>query len=276
LTQAAVSQRIQILEKSIGKSLFQRTGGRVTLTEAGQTLLEFSQRIFELHREARSKIIGQQIPISGSLTLGASSVPGEHILPALLSVFHHSHPQIQVRAAISDSMTVLKQVERGEVSFGLVGRKTDNSQLDFHCFAKDRMVLVVPAGHELAQRKTIGLTEFCRLPLILRDTGSGLRHFFDRALDHAGKSLNDLNVVLELGSNEAIKGAVMRRVGVAILSAYTVQKEVETGQMKAIRVSDLSAERELFVVQDKRRVPSLPARQFLRFLEENPFSEGEP
>ena len=112
LTQAAVSQRIQVFEKAIGKSLFLRTGGRVTLTEAGQTLLEYAQRIFELHREVRSKISGQEIPIAGALTLGASSIPGEHILPALLSTFHRTYPLIQVRAAISDSTTVVKQVER--------------------------------------------------------------------------------------------------------------------------------------------------------------------
>jgi DNA-binding transcriptional LysR family regulator len=270
LTQAAVSQRIQNLEQAVGKSLFQRAGGRVMLTEAGRTLFDYAQRILELHSEVRAKISGQQTSITGELVIGASSIPGEHILPALLSVFRKTHPLIQVRASISDSMTVVKQVERGEVNFGLVGRKTDSPHLDFRFLAKDRMVLVVPPGHELCRHKRIGLNQFCRQPMILREAGSGLRHSFETALERAGKSPNDLTIALELGSNEAIKGAVLQGVGIAILSAYAVQKELETGQLKAIKVTNLSCDRDMFVVQDKRRAVPLPARQFLTFLEANP------
>ena len=258
LTQAAVSQRIQVLEKVIGTSLFQRSSSRVMLTEAGQTLFDYAQRILELHREARAKITGQRTPMTGELTIGASSIPGEQILPGLLAVFHQTNPLIQVRAAISDSMTVVKQVERGQVSFGLVGRTTDNPHLDFRFFAKDRMVLVVPPGHEFCRRKRIGLSQFCRQPIILREAGSGLRHCFERALELAGKSLNDLTIALELGSNEAIKGAVTRGVGIAFLSSYAVQKELEAGHLKVVNVANICCDRDLFIVQDRRRPVSLP------------------
>ena len=164
----------------------------------------------------------------------------------------------------------MAQVERGEVSLGLVGRKTDNPHLEFRYLASDRMVLVVPPGHALSRRKKVSLKQLAGHPLVLREVGSGLRHCFEKSLEKAGRSLADLRVALELGSNEAIKEAVLRGVGIAILSAYAVQKEVKAGQLHALEVSDLHCDRDMFIVQDKRRVLPLPARLFLIFLETNP------
>ena len=113
-------------------------------------------------------------------------------------------------------------------------------------------------------------------PLILREVGSGLRHCFEKSLDKAGLSLADLQVALELGSNEAIKEAVLRGVGVAILSTYAVQKELKTGQLHAVEVSGLHCDRDMFIVQDKRRVLPFPARLFLIFLETHPVVAEAP
>src|SRR5262249_4957122 len=101
LTQAAVSQRVQALEKPLGVALFRRQGGRVFLTEAGQRLYPYAQRILALHREACQEVVGLSSPIAGELLLGASSIPGEHLLPALLSVFHQRQGGIQVRASVT-------------------------------------------------------------------------------------------------------------------------------------------------------------------------------
>jgi LysR family transcriptional regulator, low CO2-responsive transcriptional regulator len=272
LTQAAVSQRIQALEKAVGTALFKRQGGRVLLTESGQKLYEYAQRILQLHQEARQAVTGKEGPVAGELLLSASSIPGEHLLPALLPEFGRKHPQIHVRATVSDSMGVMAQVERGEVSLGLVGRKADNPNLDFRYLARDRMVLVVPPGHALAGKRKISVKQLPRYPLILREVGSGLRHCFEKSLDKAGLALTDLHVGLELGSNEAIKRAVLRGAGIAVLSSFAVQKELKTGQLRGLDVTDLH----MYLVQDRRRVLSLPARLFLLFLEAHPFAVEKP
>jgi len=272
LTQASVSQRVQALEKALGTALFSRQGGRVLLTEAGQRLYDFTQRILDLHREARRQITGRHSPVGGELSLAASSIPGEHLLPALLSGFGQKHPRIRVRATVSDSMDVMTQVERGKVSLGLVGRKTDNPNLEFRYLASDRMALVVPQGHALSKRNKVSLKQLARYPLILRETGSGLRHCFEKSLDKAGVSLADLRVVLELGSNEAIKEAVLQGAGVAILSTSAVAKECRAKQLHALGVSDLHCDRDMYIVQDRRRVLPLPARLFLLFLETHPIA----
>jgi DNA-binding transcriptional LysR family regulator len=272
LTQASVSQRVQALEGTLGTPLFRRQGGRVLLTEAGQRLYDYAQRILDLHRQARRDITGCEAPVGGELALAASSVPGEHLLPALLSLFGREHPHIRVRATVGDSMSVIAQVERGEVGLGLVGRKTDSPHLEFRYLASDRMVLVAPPGHALGRRKKVAVHELARHPLILREVGSGLRHCFEKSLDRAGLSLADLRVAVELGSNEAIKEAVLRGAGVAILSTYAVQKELRAGQLHALVVRDLHCDRDMFVVRDRRRVLSLPGRLFLLFLENHPIS----
>ena len=136
--------------------------------------------------------------------------------------------------------------------------------------------LVVPAGHALSRRKKVSVKHLPRYPLILREVGSGLRHCFEKSLDKAGLSLADLRIALELGSNEAIKEAVLRGVGVAILSTYAVQKELRAEQLHALRVSDLHCDRDMYIVQDRRRVLPLPARLFLLFLETHPIADSMP
>jgi DNA-binding transcriptional LysR family regulator len=276
LIQAAVSQRIQALEKTLDISLFLRRGGSVTLTDAGQKLYEYAQRILDLSREARREITGHAAPVSGDLLLAASSIPGEHFLPALLSAFGPQHPNIRVRAAVSDSTAVIGQVERGEAHLGLVGRKSDNADLDFQYLASDRMVFVVPPGHPLSRKKTVTASQLTAHPLVLREAGSGLRHCLEKALEKIERSLADFRVALEIGSNEAIKEAVLRGVGVAVLSIYAVRKEVEAGQLIALEGSDLKCDRDMFVVRDKRRILPPPARMFLSFLRGTPVPDPTP
>jgi len=273
LTQAAVSQRVQALERALGRPLFTRQGGRLLLTAAGRKLYDHAQRILEQHRQARSDICGAPMPVSGELFIAASSIPGEHLLPALLSAFAKKYPHIGVHASVSDSLGVMALVERGEVSFGLVGRKSANPNLVFRHFATDRMVLVVPPGHELSKRKRLSVTQLVRYPLILREPGSGLRNCFEKSLERAGVSISDLTVSLEVGSNHAIKEAVLEGAGVAVLSTYAVMKETKARQLRTLVITNLQCDRELFTVFDQRRVLPLSARMFLNFLESHPVPE---
>jgi DNA-binding transcriptional LysR family regulator len=270
LTQAAVSQRIGALEQLLDVSLFDRRGGRVLLTEAGQRLYSYARQILALHRQAEEAVTGQKAPVAGDLSLAASSIPGEHLLPALLSAFRQRFPRIKVRASVSDSMAVMNQVEQGRVHLGLVGRKSDNPNLEFRVIANDRMLLVVPGNHTWGKRKQVSLKQLCSQPIILREEGSGLRFCFEKALGRLGLSVRDLQVALELGSNEAIKEAVLRGIGIAVLSVYAVQKELKAGELHGLKVADLHCDREILAVWDRRRVLSAPATTFLFFLESNP------
>jgi DNA-binding transcriptional LysR family regulator len=247
--------------------LFYRHGGKAILTEAGQTLYPEAQRILALHREARQKVTGKKLPLAGELTLAASSVPVEYLLPGLLSEFRKKHPYIQVRATVTDSREVVDQVEHGQASLGLIGRRSDKPHLESRCFGCDTLALIVPAKHPLAKSKRVELEELAHQPLIVREAGSGSRWCLEQALANAGKSLGDLQVGLELGSNEGIKAAVGRGLGVAVLSTLAVKKELQNGSLQALEVKSLKLQRDLFVIWDKRRALSIPARLFIDLLE---------
>src|SRR5262249_44467743 len=180
------------------------------------------------------------------------------------------YPLVHVRATVSDSTAVIGQMERGEAQVGLVGRKPDNPDLDIQYLASDRMVFVVPPGHPLSGEKVVTASQLMAYPLVLREVGSGLRHCLEKALEKIERSLADFRVALEIGSNEAIKEAVARGVGVAVLSIFAVRKEVEAGQLIPLEGSDLKCDRDMFVVRDKRRVLPPPARLFLSFLRTTP------
>ncbi len=224
ITQAAVSQRIAILEKEVRISLFNRRAGKITLTEAGERLYHFARQILDLHEHARTSLSGAYPAVSGDLSIAASSVPGEYFLPSLLSAFHAEYPDVHVRATVSDSGLVLKDIEKGRATLGLVGQKTDNPILDYRTIASDSLVLIVSPGHPSLRRKTISPDALKTERLIVREPGSGSRCALEQGLTRAGMSLADLNVALELGSNAAIKDAVQRGLGVAFLSQLAVRK----------------------------------------------------
>jgi DNA-binding transcriptional LysR family regulator len=277
LTQPAVSQRVQALEQDLGVALFHRHGGHVLPTAAGQRLYAYAQRILDLHREARQEVTGQPLPVSGHLSLAASSVPGEHLLPGLLDAFRQRHPHVHLSVTVADTRAVLLQVEHGQAHLGLVGGRGDSPHLEYRTFACDTLALVVPAQHPWGRRKQVSLDQLWDQPLILREAGSGSRWCLEQALARVGRSANDLRVALELGSNEAIKEAVQRGMGLAVLSTHAVERETQPGgPLHALQITGLPLKRQMFVVWDRRRVLPIPARLFLDRLEPCPHARPSP
>jgi DNA-binding transcriptional LysR family regulator len=221
-----------------------------------------------LHQEARSALAGASSEITGELILAASSVPGEHLLPRLLAEFRACFPGIRVKATVQDSQAVLELLEQGRAHLGLVGRKSDIPHLNFRSIGCDELVLVVAPGTKWTRGRSLNLAQLERIPLILREIGSGSRWCLEQALAREGLRLADLAVVLELGSNEAIKEAVTQGLGGAVLSSRVVKKEIKARRLKALAVTGLCLERKIYLAWDQRRVLPSAAQHFLRFLEE--------
>jgi DNA-binding transcriptional LysR family regulator len=266
LTQAAVSQRIQQLETTLKTPLFRRAGGGVSLTDAGRRLHGYARQILDLTARARADITDTPGRVTGDLCLAASSVPGQHLLPHTLAAFRTRHPGVRVRVSVTDTEAVLGDVEHGRAHLGLVGGLGGGPHLEFRRFARDELVLVVPAGHPWAKRKRVSPAELAAQPLIQRERGSGSRRCLERALERLGVAPGALNVVLELGSTEAIAAAVREGLGVAVLSRRAVRPDVRAGRLHALRVTGLSLARDLFVVRDRRRVLAAAAQSFLNLL----------
>jgi DNA-binding transcriptional LysR family regulator len=270
ITQAAVSQRIALLEKELRVWLFDRRAGRNSLTEAGQRLFAYARRILDLHEQAKSDLGGFHPPVSGDLSIAASSVPGECFLPTLLCAFHKEHPHVHVRATVSDSGSVMKDIEKGRASVGLVGQKAEKSNLESRPIGRDSLVLIVASGHPWAARKSITLKALTSEPLILRELGSGSRCALEMSLERADAPFAELNVTLELGSNAAIKDAVKQGLGVAFVSRMAVRRELDANELRAVAVRGLCVTRYFYLVHHRRRPLSPAASVFLHFLESHP------
>src|SRR5262249_52203760 len=270
LTQAAVSQRIAALEKELRVALFDRGTGRISLTEAGRRLYQYARRILDLHGQAREDVAGFHPIISGDLPIAASSVPGECFLPALLAAFHAKHPQVHVRATVSDSGSVLTEVEKGKASLGLVGQKAERGSLESRPIGSDSLVLIIPPGHPWTTRRAISLAALAGEPLIIPEPGSGSRRGLEKSLERAGTSLDGLSVSFELGSNAGIKDAMKRGLGVAFLSRFCVQRELAARELRAVPVRGLDLTRQFYLVSHRRRPLSPVASVFLHFLESHP------
>jgi DNA-binding transcriptional LysR family regulator len=267
ITQAAVSQRIAVLEAELRIALFDRRAGRISLTEAGRRLYEYARKILDLHLDARKNLGGFEAPVSGHLPIAASSVPGECFLPALLSAFHEKYPGVHVRATVGDSSSVMSDIEKGRASLGLVGQEAEKPSLGFRPIGSDTLVLVVAPGHRWAGRKRIPIKALAGESLIIREPGSGSRCALEKSLERAGTSLGGLKITLELGSNAAIKDTVKRGLGVAFLSLLAVQREIDADELRAVKVSGLSLDRQFYLVYHRRRPLSPAACVFLHFLE---------
>jgi DNA-binding transcriptional LysR family regulator len=274
ITQAAVSQRIAVLEAELRVSLFDRRAGRISLTAAGQRLYQLARQILDLHEEARRDLGGLHPSVTGDLPIAASSVPGECFLPALLSAFRAEHPDVHVRATISDSGAVIKDVGQGRATLGLIGQKAERPALETRPIGRDTLVLVVPSGHRWATRRTVSQGALAREPLIVRELGSGSRRTLESGLERAGRSLGELNVSLELGSNSAIKDAVRRGLGVAFLSRFCVQRELGAKELRSVAVRGLCLTRHFYLVYRRDRPLSPAASVFLHFVESHPIGQG--
>jgi DNA-binding transcriptional LysR family regulator len=262
ITQAAVSQRVQQLETVLRTPLFRRGAGAATLTDAGRRLHAYARRILDLTAEARAAVTGVADKVAGDLVLAASSVPGEHLLPPVLTAFREHYPLVRVRVSVSDTDLVLRDVEQGRAHLGLVGGQGGASHLDFRRFAGDELVLVVPAGHAWGRRPRVAVADLLSQPLVQRESGSASR----RCLERVGVPQARLTVALELGSTEAVKRAVLEGAGVAVLSRRAVEPEVTAGHLKTIPVKGLTLGRDMYVVQDRRKVLPVPARLFLNLI----------
>jgi DNA-binding transcriptional LysR family regulator len=269
LTQPTVSEHIRTLEDELGVRLLDRLGRGTGTTRAGQLLLSYATRILALSREARQALEGFQGRMRGELVVGASTIPGEYILPVLLGRFREKFPEVSTTLVIGDSQAVVDWVVEGRVEVGVVGARLPRRGLEFRELMPDEEVVVVPAGHPWQGRAEISLDELAGAPLLIRERGSGTRAALEKALERAGMDLGALRIVGEIGSSQAIKQAVKAGMGITIISRLAVEEDCRQGLIAFLRVRDLAVTRAFHLLTHKERSRSPVAEAFRLFLEEN-------
>src|SRR3989338_5849804 len=220
-----------------------------------------------LSREARQALDSFQGKMSGALLVGASTIPGEYVLPPLIGRFKEKFPEISITLLIGDTQAVLGWVVEGRAEIGVVGARLPHRAGEDRELMPDEEVLVVPAGHPWHGRKQVSLEELASEPLLIRERGSGTRAALEAALEAAGLGLDTFRIVGEMGSTQAIKQAVKAGVGISVLSRRAVEEECRHGLLWGLRVKDLNVTRAFHVVTHRDRSRSPLAEAFRVFLD---------
>ncbi len=222
ISQPAVSKHVLDLEEELGAKLFHRLGRRIVLTEAGRLMADYAERIFVLADEARRALEELQGLERGRLHLGASSTPGNYLLPRALAAFQARYRRLEVSLDIMASHDVVDRVIRQELDLGFVGA-TFAADLHVQPYMEDELVLILRPGHPLASVRTIPREALEKETFVLRDIASGTRTVAEAELKTRGITIRRL---LELRSVEAIKQAVAEGLGISFISRYAVALEV--------------------------------------------------
>lgn len=234
MTQPAVTFQVRQLEDYFNTRLFDRTHNRISLTQAGERVFEYSERILDLYGEMDNSVRELTGEISGVLMLGASTTIAEYMLPEMLGQFKKKYPNLVVRLKVGNTDGVVQMIENNVIDLGIVEAPVLNKKLQVELCRNDELVLVVPPKHPLSGKASVSLREIVQYPYIWREEGSGTREVIRDQLEHAGINPDDLDVVMELGSLEAVKGAVEAGIGMTILSQSSIQKELRLGTVIAI------------------------------------------
>ena len=237
MTQPAVTFQVRQLEEHFNTRLFDRAHNKVTLTPTGEKVAEFADKIFGIYAEMESSVRELTGEISGALTIGASTTIAEYMLPALLGEFKTRHPEISLRLKVSNTEGIVAMVEENVIDLGVVEAPVANRNLIVEVCHEDDLVVVASPDHELVKRGLMVKPEDIKLyPFVSREEGSGTREVILQYLIQEGINPHDLDICLELGSPEALKGAVEAGLGISIISRSTISKELKLNTLVALQL----------------------------------------
>lgn len=268
ISQPAVSFQIRALEESLGHRLLDRSGRRVSVTEAGEIVYRGARRMIGLAAELERDVGEIGTTVSGRLVLGSSTGPGEVLLPRLLGSFHATYPEVRVSLQVSDTQTVCERVLDDELELGIVGAARAQRGLVFEPFIRDELVAIVSPEHHLADRDSVTLEELVAEPMLIQQEGSGVRSVVEAAIRESGLRDRDLNVAMELGLQQSVKAAVLDGFGITVISRLAVEREVADGTLVALRLEGPGLERHFFAVRHAGRTPKRVTTTFLEFARE--------
>jgi len=267
MTQPAVTFQIRQLEEQFNSRLFDRAHGRIALTPAGQLALEYAERILSLSAEldTRLKEFGGQV--AGPLLIGASTTIAEYLLPQVLGEFKARFPGVVPRLLVANSEIVQARIAERSLDLGFIEGDSHLPSLVTDVCCNDELQVVCAPTHPLAKARAATPNSLTEHAYISREPGSGTREVIDRYLQKVGVPPDSLQVVMELGSPEALKGLVSTGLGFTIMSRASVSKETQLGQLVRVPLSP-PLTRHLSVVYPKERFHSLLVAGFVQFAKE--------
>jgi DNA-binding transcriptional LysR family regulator len=263
-TQPAISAQVRLLEQECGEKLFDRSGKRVLLTQAGEILRRYAEKLLDLQKEALQAIAELNQTPRGKLYIGANEATCLYVLPKTFAQFKQRYPLVQISIYRNFSHKILQKVQEGAVDLGIVTLPQTANNIEIIPLFRDEVQVVVPKSHPLAKNKRVTIEEMAHYPLVIPKTGR-TRVMLDRLLrdyrDH-------VQISMELASVETIKKFVGAGLGISVISRTYAQPEVAAGVLKLIPLEGLKLYRELGLIYRRDRYLSLPAKIFIEVVRE--------
>lgn len=261
LTQPAVSMQIKQLEESAGVPLFEQFGKKIYLTEAGKEFQHYCRNILQQLNDAEAMFADLK-GMSGKLSICVAST-ASYFTPQLLAEFCRRHPKAQVSLNVTNREVLLQLLANNETDMVIMGRPPEGFDLDATPFMENRLAIIAPVNHALANAKNIPLSRLSEETFLVREQGSGTRIAMERFFADQGIKLT---TGTEMSTNEAIKQAVQAGMGLGILSMHTVQLELEMQRLVVLDVQSFPIQRRWYVVHRQGKRLGNVAQAFKSFL----------
>lgn len=262
-SQPTVSEHIQNLEARLNCKLFDRLGRTIMPTAEADLLHPRAMAILSDLEQLKSDISAAQTTVSGELILGASTIPGTYLLPALAARFKEKYPSIAFEIRINDSKATMDSIASNELYLGIVGAKPQSAKVAYEPFVEDHLILAASSDNSTPAK--ISIDDLKDLPFIVREQGSGTRKSTELLLAKEKVTIKQMQICATLGSSAAVKEAVKANLGVSVISRHAIIEELESGQVREIEVEGLNMRRYFYIVTPAKR--SLP-HQYAAFLSE--------
>ncbi len=265
ISQPAVTKQIQSLEDIFGVLLLERSGRKLKPTEAGVILYNNAREIIKAVEKTQSAMEEISESRKGSLFLGASTIPGQYILPYLIKIYKDKYVSTSISMDIADTEKVFNKVAERELDLGIVGAWINNRKVDGFQWLEDELVVIVPESHKLAKSHEVKLNSLLNERWISREKGSGTRKAVESLLTAHGIRREELNIYMEAGSTEAVLAMVESGMGIAIVSRWAI-KRIEQRKISSIKLDEVDAKRFLYVIYPRQKIRRKSVNNFLEYL----------
>ncbi len=268
ITQPAITKHIKELETEFEVKLFDRSGNKIILTPAGILLLSYTDHILTLHNEAKFEISQLNGNLEGNLRIGASTTISQYVIPPLLAKFHERYPEIKLSLANGNTENIEQRLLSNTIDIGIVEGKPTNTDIRYSTFINDELLVFAAVQNKRIPEK-VSNEEFLKLPLVLRERGSGTLEIIEKNLHLQKINPKQLNVLMFLGSTEAIKSFIKTGNGVGIVSKFAIEQDLSNSIFRIIQTSDLKFHRQFYFIAPKGPEPTGLAKLFLNFIQKH-------
>lgn len=265
ISQPAVTQHIRELEKIYEARFFVRNGNRILLTEQGEKMLEYTEKIMALYRQLETSLKTGGPSLSGKLRVGASTTIAQYVLPQTIAAFYKRYPNVVISLVSDNTENITKALVGGKIDLGLVEGPVHNRDLKLELLMTDELVVVTSPKSEWAKNFPDSPAELAQLPWVLRERGSGTREVVENTLSSLGIELATMSKVTSLGSTEAIKSFLEVGTGLSILSRKSIRNELALGLLIIKPVPGLQSERPFNFIYPQGPRPTGLTGEFIRF-----------